>query len=325
VKTTAPDAAAGVVESSCVEHITVSLNREACDDGDASACAEFRARLWEGDGVPRDVPGAVRLYEAACDAGDEDACTHLGDRFFEGQGVAKDARRAVKLYQRACNAGAVEACAALAERFFEGRGVRRDVKRAAKLQEAGLVAWCDDEQGGPDGQLYACQQLVDFYLEGRGVPRNPAKAASILEHMCGGLGMHMESMGEAAPVEWVAEACTVAAEMHCEGRGIPKNVGRANELCAANFYGDGDCSCEGTEDGQKVAPSTVLGPECSKYVACCKALVATVPAIKAGCDAMEKSLAAAASNDAAKAAMEAGCKQSNAAWAQMPDAPVMCD
>ena len=76
---------------------------------------------------------------------------------------------------------------------------------------------------------------------------------------------------------------------------------------------------------KKVAAKPAAGGgECDKYVACCKGIVAKNPAAKAGCDTMEKSIAAAASNDAAKAGMEAGCKTARAAMSKMPDAPAAC-
>ena len=75
-------------------------------------------------------------------------------------------------------------------------------------------------------------------------------------------------------------------------------------------------------EAKKAAPAAG-GGECDKYVACCKGIVASVPAAKAGCDQMAKTIAAA-TDDATKAGLEAGCKQGRAAMAQMPNAPAEC-
>ena len=75
---------------------------------------------------------------------------------------------------------------------------------------------------------------------------------------------------------------------------------------------------------KKVAAKPAAGGgECDKYVACCKAFVGTMPAIKGACETMEKALAAA-TTDVGKKGLEAGCKAGRGGFAQMPNAPAAC-
>lgn len=86
----------------------------ACDGGSGPSCT-FVGRIYEyADGVERDVPRALALYERACALGYLGGCYNVAVVLEKGQGVPRDAARAARLYRRVCAGGSPIACAAAA-------------------------------------------------------------------------------------------------------------------------------------------------------------------------------------------------------------------
>jgi hypothetical protein len=72
--------AAGAVDSQRIERLerrAVALAAEACNDGEARACALLGDAYREGAGVQKDVKRAARLYALGCKQGVEAACEGL--------------------------------------------------------------------------------------------------------------------------------------------------------------------------------------------------------------------------------------------------------
>jgi TPR repeat protein len=87
--------------------------RRGCSKKNGVLCAELGRRLWDGDGAPRDRPGAERAYrqasgllEASCAGGDRAACGELAAAYEAGRGVPRDEARAAELRARGGSAPA---------------------------------------------------------------------------------------------------------------------------------------------------------------------------------------------------------------------------
>lgn len=78
-----------------------ALLKGACDAGLGGACANYAAQCVNGcGGAPAD---GMAYYQRACDHGSRDACTQVA-RFHEiGDGVPKDVERARKVYEDGCS------------------------------------------------------------------------------------------------------------------------------------------------------------------------------------------------------------------------------
>lgn len=76
----------------------------------ARACSLSGTALLFAEGIPRDVPQALKLLERGCGADDTFGCYNLGAIYETGDGVPLDKARAATYYRRACDHGDQEAC-----------------------------------------------------------------------------------------------------------------------------------------------------------------------------------------------------------------------
>jgi len=90
----------------------------ACEAGEPSGCAAMAERLAKGEGVPKDLEKAGRMFAAGCDGGSARACFGLAEmRRVSGP---KDQAGLLELFVKACVAGHQPACRRLslpAKRF----------------------------------------------------------------------------------------------------------------------------------------------------------------------------------------------------------------
>ena len=95
-------------------------------NGHPRACTQLGEQLLRGDGVPQDVPQALRLLERAATAGYGPAALFLGNLYDEGQSVPVDRTRALAYFRAAAAAGQAEGFYNLGAAYTTARGVKRD-------------------------------------------------------------------------------------------------------------------------------------------------------------------------------------------------------
>jgi TPR repeat protein/tRNA A-37 threonylcarbamoyl transferase component Bud32 len=222
---------------------------KACEGGEASACAAAAELLAFGKGVPRDEVRALALLDKACEAGDGSACRLAGWMYERGRGAKKSDAKATEAFKAAakllpagCEASEAAACFDLAWLYRLGRGVSADLPKAHAFMQkacaAGDARACarvprmiQAAIGAPRdyakataaykklcdaGNAYACAPLADAHDAGlAGLPHDHAKERSLYRKGCDG--------GD-------PEGCMNLGWLHFKGKGIPKDVTKANAL-----------------------------------------------------------------------------------------------
>jgi S1-C subfamily serine protease len=98
---------------------------------------------YTGEGVPQNLPEAVKWLAKAARQGDAAAQYRLGAMYSEGRGVATDEKEAAKWLGKAAEQGHVYAQVNLGRKYHTGRGVEQDHSKAAtwfrKAAEQGNV------------------------------------------------------------------------------------------------------------------------------------------------------------------------------------------
>ncbi len=136
---------------------------EACEAGDAKACARAAELSWRGEyGVAFDPPAAFAYARRGCDGGDALACTLVGRHMVTGVATPWAPAVAVAVFEKACAGGSGLGCLALgnlhAQRHgidgdpgkAEAYGVRaRDTFRAQCLVEPRWCAYVHSPKGSP--------------------------------------------------------------------------------------------------------------------------------------------------------------------------------
>ena len=123
-------------------------------------------RYQTGDGVPQDLPKAVRHFEISAAAGSVDAQFSLACRYLNGEGTARSVNEGVRLLTLAADQGHPDAQNALATRYFSGNGVAHDAPNAIKYFRMAA-----------DGlQRVAAYNLATCYYNGDGVKQDYAQA-----------------------------------------------------------------------------------------------------------------------------------------------------
>jgi len=83
-----------------------ALRKRACSLGYQPACIEVANYLLVGkEGVPENIPEALRLLGAMCDAADKKACERLIQVYKHGNPAVKDPAKAEETKKRACERG----------------------------------------------------------------------------------------------------------------------------------------------------------------------------------------------------------------------------
>jgi TPR repeat protein len=107
--------------------------REVADAGSAEARSRFAQMLLDGDGVEKDEPAALRLFELAARAGHLEAANMVGRCHDLGWGTPIDKPRAAAWYKRAAERGLVWAKYNYATLLTLGDGVPQDRPQALAL------------------------------------------------------------------------------------------------------------------------------------------------------------------------------------------------
>ncbi len=134
---------------------------------------------------------------------------------------------------------AVVAVAGLA--FAQGSDRRgREQSRAGEQRMLPATAVTEMQRACDNGNCEACGHLAELYRKGDGVPRDDAQAARLAERACGAQGSQrpgvLGTIGEnPAFLQRTcdggdATSCRKLASLYEDGRGVPKNLGRAAQL-----------------------------------------------------------------------------------------------
>lgn len=94
--------------------------RHGAQAGQREAAEALALMLHTGDGIPVDLPEAVRYYEMAVQAGRPRAMNNLANMYEEGKGVPKDPARTMTLYRDAARLGHPIAMLNIAELYENG-------------------------------------------------------------------------------------------------------------------------------------------------------------------------------------------------------------
>lgn len=135
--------------------------------GDTKAQFWLGSMYYRGQGVPRNVPVALRWVRRAAELGNVEAQAALGSLYFFGDDqVPANDREAQRWFRMAAEQGHPEAQVGLGNMYFLGRGVVQDEAAAAKWFRAAA------DQGVPQAQGL----LGTMYFFGQGVPRDYVQA-----------------------------------------------------------------------------------------------------------------------------------------------------
>lgn len=67
--------------------------------------AKLGAKYFNGDGVPKNLQGAIKHFTLAANQGNVDVQVYLASMYYDGDGVPKDLQKAFKFYTLAANQG----------------------------------------------------------------------------------------------------------------------------------------------------------------------------------------------------------------------------
>jgi TPR repeat protein len=115
-----------------VARVPIEELRRLADGGDGRSQVQFGAKLEAGDGIAKDLAGAVRYYRMAADAGDGDGMVALGRCLRKGIGVPQDVRAGFSLFKLAADRGLPDGQYWVAESLAYGIGCFRDPAEAAR-------------------------------------------------------------------------------------------------------------------------------------------------------------------------------------------------
>ncbi len=248
--------------------------KKGCDGGHVHSCAVAGALMVEGSGRPKDVAGAVPLFEKSCQAGDALGCKMLGKGYQFGDApLAKDEARAAALYKQACNGGDEQACAFQAALLDEGKGVPKDQATAGRLYkracDGGVASACANA-----GRLLASGPLKNEILAEMAFQRGCIRqdAAS-----CAGLGRVQFAKRPDDAKRNFQQACNLRDQVGCAATKVlfggnavvvptPQVMNDLGGACRANMGGY-ECASLGLLDvarGQGAAAKFNLQSACQR-------------------------------------------------------------
>ena len=147
---------------------TDALNwyRKAADQGHAPAQKNIGNLYEQGSGVTRDYAEAMRWFRLAADQANAGAQTNVGYLFAEGLGVPQDYAEAMHWYRKAADQGEATAQNNIGVFYDKGYGVAQDYGEA--------VRWY--YMAAHQGNIDAEYNLALLYADGRGVSRDLGQA-----------------------------------------------------------------------------------------------------------------------------------------------------
>jgi uncharacterized protein len=168
---------------------------QACDHGDPLACTNLGFMFERGEGGPRDLEGAARMYRKGCSGSlctpsNTLGCINLGRMHRDAMGMKADPREALRLFRLACDRTprydeeaehVARACSLAGTILALGEAPLRDEAAGLKLLDKGCSA----------NDTFGCYNLGVLWQD-----RDKAKARAYYQRAC--------DAGD-------AEACTYAA------------------------------------------------------------------------------------------------------------------
>ena len=120
-------------------HLSYTMNleelREAAQCGDVVCQMELAQRYYDGRGVVKNYPQAVKWFARAAEQGHVEAQLELANCYCEGYGIEKNAKKAFGLVAEAAKKGGPKAQFALGCCYYEGSGVSRSFSMAVDCFE----------------------------------------------------------------------------------------------------------------------------------------------------------------------------------------------
>ena len=139
-----------------------SWYRRAADQGHAPAQRNIGNLYEQGSGGTRDYAEAMRWFRLAADQGNAGAQTNIGYLFEKGLGAAQDYAEAMRWYRKAAEQGEAIAQNNIGVFYDKGYGVAQDYGEAMRWYRMAA------NQGNVDAEY----NLGLLYADGRGVPRD---------------------------------------------------------------------------------------------------------------------------------------------------------
>ncbi len=140
--------------------------RKAADQGHAPAQKNLGNLYEQGSGVTRDYAEAMRWFRLAADQGNAGAQTNIGYLFQEGLGVPQAYAEAMRWYRKAADQGEATAQNNIGVFYDKGHGVAQDYGEALRWYRMAA------NQGNVDAEY----NLALLYADGHGVPRDLGQA-----------------------------------------------------------------------------------------------------------------------------------------------------
>lgn len=164
-----------------------ALYQGAAEQGYPEALTSLGLLYQSGEGIPRDIPAAIRHFRRAADQGYAPAQYLLGALYASNaDGAPRDLNLAVQYFRSAAVQNYPSAQAALGWAYADGLGgLGRDETEAVRLFQ--LAANAKD----PDGEF----RLALMLASGRGAPKNIALASNLMKAS--------SSQGYAAAQHWL--------------------------------------------------------------------------------------------------------------------------
>jgi TPR repeat protein len=142
-----------------------------------------------GDGMPKDVPGALAELDGMCGRGEPSACAQLISLYAKGLGtdVPPDPSRVRATAEKGCKAHDTQSCHVRS--LLE---TQDNSETSVALGHGQLEASCNA------GALRDCGFLGERVLGGQGVPADRAKGLALLDRACkGGVARSCQKVAEA--------------------------------------------------------------------------------------------------------------------------------
>jgi TPR repeat protein len=157
-------------ESGVPTQSAADRDEQACEAGNAEACANTGSRIFLGrEGRSKDEARGAALLKKACELGSAFGCEIYGRALDDGRGVPKDVPAANSAFTKACDMKAGGGCRSLGLNLPV-----RDPKRITLLEKA-----CELDDG------LGCIGIAAAYLHGdQGKRKDVAKAKTLLQKAC---------------------------------------------------------------------------------------------------------------------------------------------
>ena len=136
---------------------------EESNNGNASSQNSLACAYYTGDGVVKNIPEAMRLFELECAGGDKYGQYNIANSYKYGRdGYSRDYKKAFELFLKSANQGYADAQESLAYCYDLGQGTARDYIKAAE--------WFT--KAAQKGKFVSQNSIALKYQKGEGVKQN---------------------------------------------------------------------------------------------------------------------------------------------------------